>query len=236
MTPQKVIVVCLMLCAFASLAPAQTVVTNYYTDDFKTVTTRTVTNYYNDDFKMHHDGGDDVRGITFQFVAEHRRMLNTDYDWYGGATVRITALIDKYNSAGLFLGGGGYRLKTGSFADTIADDPGVVQWGIVGRHTFTPYYTTIQPYVTAEIRFSWMFWDYNSTMTVGTDTVRYDGMETAEGLVGAGVAFHLPHASVFGEVDFGGMGTECRTDAGVRNNFFTDSAFVGIQVGVELSF
>jgi hypothetical protein len=176
------------------------------------------------------------RGVTFDFTIEHRCMLDSDYDWYNEGALRIGILVDRYNAFGLLAGYGQYRLKTGSHANTIATDPKILQWGIFGRHSFTPVYTVFQPYVTADMRFSWMGWNYRTPVTVGSRTVDSDTMVTAELSVGAGIALHLPHTTVFAEIDCGGFGTRDETDSGVQNNFFSDAGYIGVKAGLSINF
>lgn len=174
--------------------------------------------------------------LSLEVTADNRRYFDSDYDWSSGFTLQGSANFDKYNTAGLLLGLHQIKLKDGSQAAAMVTDPGVVQWGVFGRHSFTPVYAVFQPYVGADVRFSWMGWSYRTPVFVDSHLIHYDGIVTTELNVSAGVRIHLVYVDLFGEIECGGMGVFSPTDQGVRNTFLPSAGYIGVKLGAAITF
>jgi hypothetical protein len=135
------------------------------------------------------------------------------------------------------LGFGAFQLGRGSFADFIARQPFFFEPGLIGRHYFTAPHVFLRPYATASFNLIWAIWDYRNPMPVGKDTVSTDSIEGFDASAGFGLAIQMSeNFNLFAEVNGGGFVFPCETIGRVHNNFFDNSAYVGVKAGLSLSF
>lgn len=169
--------------------------------------------------------------------GEYRHTFDGDYKYVSQGAFAGLFSLNENNYLGGELGFGAIQLKPGSFADEIARQPFFFEPRILFRHYFTPPHVFVRPYFTASVGWIWGLWEYRNPVYVDGDKVTLDAIDGADAGGGLGVLFQLnENFHIFGELDGGKMFMDTETRAGVDNNFFTDTAYVGVKAGLSLAF
>jgi hypothetical protein len=109
--------------------------------------------------------------------------------------------------------------------------------GMAYRYYFTPAHTFLNPYVSANLAYQVLTWDYRNAIIVNGDTITSDSLNGAGGYVGLGVAINREsHLSFFGEVGVGGTVFVDDTYQGFNNDVFSDYGYFNLKVGLSLKF
>lgn len=166
-----------------------------------------------------------------------RHTFDGDYKFLSQGTFSGLGSLSENNYLGAELGFGAFQLKPGSFADAIARQPFFFEPQLLFRHYFTPPHVFVRPYVAASLGWVWALWEYRYPVFDGKDNVTIDSIDGADASGGLGVLFQLnENFHLFGEVDGGKMFMATETRAGVANDFFSDTAYVGLKAGLSLAF
>lgn len=172
-----------------------------------------------------------------EFAANYRRLFGGDYQSLAGGRLYFLYALTDLDSFGLSLEAGGVQLANGSEADLVASHPYYLEAGIVARHYFTPSHVFLRPYITLNLDYFRIFWDYRNPIHVDGERVNSDFSDGVEASAGVGLSVHLlKNVSAFGEINGGGVAVINETDAGVNNRIFPSFGCIGVKTGLSVSF
>lgn len=196
-----------------------------------------------------------AESVAGQGEATHMvRYEDRDYVWqvpvqvqcitpFSGEIERITLFTSSIgveadrDYLGLFFGGGLVDLKQGSLPDRAVKNPWWLEAGFVYRRYFSDPHTFISPYLTADVAFSVLHWDYRNPVIVEAETVRSDHLFGYGGYAGFGLAAQRKsHLGFFAEVGVGMTFFECETEEGFYNDVFDNYGYLSVKGGLTLKF
>jgi hypothetical protein len=152
-------------------------------------------------------------------------------------TLTPLSVEDEHNFFGLFVAGDIVKMRPGSLPDRALDDSWMLEGGIAYRYYFTPAHTFLSPYVSANLAYQVLSWDYRNAIIVNGDTITSDSLDGAGGYIGLGVTVNRnSHLSFFGEAGIGGTVFIGDTYQGFNNDVFSDYGYFNLKVGLSLKF
>jgi len=152
-------------------------------------------------------------------------------------TIAVLPMENEHNSFGCFLGGGIVDLKAGSLPDRAVKNPWSLQAGFTYRRYLSGAHTFISPYVTANVAYQMLRWDYRNPIIADGDTIRSDGLDGVGGYAGFGVATQRKsRLSFFGEAGFGGTAFLSESFEGFDNDVFHNFGYFSVKAGLSLKF
>jgi hypothetical protein len=109
--------------------------------------------------------------------------------------------------------------------------------GFTYRRYLSASHTFISPYVTANVAWQMLRWDYRNPIVADGDMIRSDRLNSLGGYAGFGVATRRKsRLSLFGEVGVGGTLFVGETDEGFNNDVFADFGCFSVKAGLSLKF
>jgi hypothetical protein len=152
-------------------------------------------------------------------------------------TLTPISVENEHHFFGLFLSGDTVKFRPGSLPDQALDNSWMFEGGMAYRYYFTPAHKFLIPYVSANLAYQVLTWDYRNAIIVNGDTITSDSLNGAGGYVGLGVAINREsHLSFFGEVGVGGTVFVDDTYQGFNNDVFSDYGYFNLKVGLSLKF
>jgi hypothetical protein len=136
-------------------------------------------------------------------------------------------------SAGIFLGGDAVGLKPGTLPDNAIENAGMFELGMAFRGYVNPAHAFFSPYLSANLAYQVLFWDYRTPVDVDGEEIRSDALEGVGGYVGLGVALNRgQHLSFFGEAGVGGTAFLSQTVQGFDNDVFHSFGYFSVKGGL----
>jgi hypothetical protein len=185
------------------------------------------------DEPSYHTEADDWK---IELSAEHRRILNGDYQYSTGATLSLLYAPTDEDSFGLFGGVGAVQLIPGSAADQIVHEPVYLEGGIVARHYFTPSHVFLRPYITLNAAYFYLSWNYRTPIPLENGNLDGDTADGIEACAGVGLSARLhERLKLFGELTGGGVALLNETEAGFDNPLGS-FGYIAAKAGLSFSF
>jgi hypothetical protein len=138
---------------------------------------------------------------------------------------------------GFFLGGDVVGLKPGTLVDNAIENAGMFELGVAYRRYFNPAHAFVSPYISANIAYQLLFWDYRNPVDVDGEEIQSDVLEGVGGYVGCGIAFNRnKRLSFFGEAGVGGTAFLPQTVRGFDNDVFSNFGYFSVKAGLCIKF
>ena len=163
--------------------------------------------------------------------------LNGDIQSLTRFTLTPFTIENNHNFLGLYVAGDIVELQPGSLPDRAVNNSWMLESGISYRYYFTPAHTFFSPYLSANVGYQLLRWDYRNAIIVNGDTITSDSLDAVGGYAGLGIAIKRnSHLSFFGEAGFGGTVFVGDTYQGFYNDVFSDFGYFTVKVGLSLKF
>lgn len=163
--------------------------------------------------------------------------LNGDIQSLTRFTLTPFTIENNHNFLGLYVAGDIVELQPGSLPDRAVNNSWMLESGISYRYYFTPAHTFFSPYLSANVGYQLLRWDYRNAIIVNGDTITSDSLDAVGGYAGLGIAIKRnSHLSFFGEAGFGGTVFVGDTYQGFDNDVFSDFGYFTVKVGLSLKF
>jgi hypothetical protein len=179
------------------------------------------------------------REFTLQipFDVSYLVPLNGAMEGITRFTLTPLAAEDERNFLGLYVGGGGVEFKPGSLPDSAVEDAWILEIGLSYRRYLNDPHVFLSPYLTANLGWQPLFWQYRNPIDTGDETINGDVLHGVTGYAGFGVAlWRRQFISAFAEAGFGGTGYVDRTGEGFHNDVFDAFGYFLVKGGVTLKF
>jgi len=183
------------------------------------------------------DYGKDAYSWQIPVEAGYEVPLNGEIESLTRFSFAPVTMEDDHHFISLFLAGDIVDLQPGSLPAAAVNDIWMWEIGFAYRYYLTPAHSFISPYLSANVSFQQMVWDYRNPVFVGSDKITWDSLDGAGGYVGVGIAIKRnSYLSIFGEAGFGGTVFIDKTNQGFDNDVFSNFGYFTVRAGVSIKF